>query len=100
MITLSRGATPGKISGLQERHADRPAGTGRIRRMTMSFPQQSARTRRFSLGVPRGFQIAPDGSYVSFLRTQGGTDPVTCLWTIDTASGEGRLVAGPGRPAP
>jgi dipeptidyl-peptidase 4 len=64
--------------------------------MTMSFPQQSARTRRFSLGVPRGFQIAPDGSYVSFLRTQGGTDPVNCLWTIDTASGEERLIADPG----
>jgi dipeptidyl-peptidase-4 len=63
--------------------------------MTMSFPQQSARTRRFSLGVPRGFQIAPDGSQVSFLRTQGGTDPVTCLWTIDTASGEERLIADP-----
>jgi dipeptidyl-peptidase 4 len=64
--------------------------------MTMSFPQQSARTRRFSLGVPRGFQIAPDGSRVCFLRTQGGTDPVTCLWTIDTGSGEERLIADPG----
>ncbi|MGI8330729.1 prolyl oligopeptidase family serine peptidase [Actinomadura scrupuli] len=64
--------------------------------MTMSFPQQSARTRRFSLGVPRGFQIAPDGSYVAFLRTKGGTDPVTCLWAIDTASGAERLIADPG----
>jgi dipeptidyl-peptidase-4 len=63
--------------------------------MTMSFPQQSARTRRFGLGVPRGFQITPDGSYVCFLRTQGGTDPVTCLWAIDTASGEERLIADP-----
>src|SRR5262249_34764195 len=51
---------------------------GRMR--VMSYPQQSARTRRFSLGVPRAFQIADDGSYVAFLRTQGGTDPVTCLW--------------------
>ncbi|RAY14446.1 S9 family peptidase [Actinomadura craniellae] len=63
--------------------------------MTTSYPRQSARTRRFTLGVPRGFQIAPDGSYVAFLRTKAGTDPVTCLWTLDTATGEERLVADP-----
>ncbi|REE96020.1 S9 family peptidase [Thermomonospora umbrina] len=61
----------------------------------MSFPRQSARTRRFTLGVPRGFQIAPDGSRVAFLRTRSGTDPVTCLWTLDPATGEERLVADP-----
>src|SRR5919198_1700537 len=63
--------------------------------MTTSFPRQSARTRRFTLGAPRGFQIAADGSYVSFLRSQGGTDPVTCLWTVDTATGAERLIADP-----
>ena len=63
--------------------------------MTMSYPQQSARTRRFSLGVPRGFRVAPDGSYVAFLRTRSGTDPVTCLWTIDPATGAERLIADP-----
>jgi dipeptidyl-peptidase-4 len=63
--------------------------------MTMSYPRQSARTRRFTLGVPRGFRIAPDGSQVVFLRTQGGTDPVTCLWTADATSGAERLVADP-----
>ncbi|MBC6457784.1 prolyl oligopeptidase family serine peptidase [Actinomadura sp. HBU206391] len=61
----------------------------------MSFPRQSARTRRFTLGVPRGFQIAPDGSRVVFLRSRGGTDPVTCLWTLDVATGEERLIADP-----
>ncbi len=63
--------------------------------MTVNYPQQSARTRRFSLGAPRAFQIAADGSYVAFLRTQGGTDPVTCLWTISTADGAERLIADP-----
>ncbi|MEO5873415.1 MAG: prolyl oligopeptidase family serine peptidase [Streptosporangiaceae bacterium] len=63
--------------------------------MTMSFPRQSARTRRFTLGAPRGFQVAPDGSYVTFLRTQGGTDAVTCLWRLDLATGEETLVADP-----
>ena len=63
--------------------------------MTTSFPQQSARTRRFTLGVPRAFQIAPDGSHVAFLRTRGGTDPVTCLWTADPATGAERLIADP-----
>jgi len=61
----------------------------------MSYPQQSARTRRFSLGVPRAFQIAGDGSFVAYLRTKGGTDPVTCLWTIGTADGAERLIADP-----
>ncbi|SEG42981.1 dipeptidyl-peptidase-4 [Thermomonospora echinospora] len=61
----------------------------------MSFPRQSARTRRFTLGVPRGFHIAPDGSRLAFLRTKSGTDPVTCLWTLDLATGEERLVADP-----
>lgn len=64
--------------------------------MTQSYPRQSARTRRFTLGVPRGFQIAADGTYVAFLRTKAGTDPVTCLWTLDTASGKERLIADPG----
>jgi dipeptidyl-peptidase 4 len=79
-----------------------PSGYGRApecwqtRRMTMSFPRQHARTRRFTLGVPRGFQIASDGSQVVFLRTKTGTDPVTCLWTLDTATGAERLIADPG----
>nr|BFE33947.1 prolyl oligopeptidase family serine peptidase [Actinomadura rugatobispora] len=63
--------------------------------MSIGYPRQSARTRRFTLGVPRAFQIASDGSYVAFLRTKAGDDPVTCLWTLDTATGEERLVADP-----
>ena len=63
--------------------------------MTESFPRQEARTRRFTLGVPRSFRISPDGSRVAYLRTKGGGDPVTCLWTWDVETGAERLVADP-----
>jgi dipeptidyl-peptidase-4 len=63
--------------------------------MTDSFPRQHARTRGFSLGVPRSFQISPDGRRIAFLRSQGGSDPVTCLWLLDTETGRERLVADP-----
>ncbi|MGQ0575645.1 MAG: prolyl oligopeptidase family serine peptidase [Pseudonocardia sp.] len=63
--------------------------------MTDSFPRRQARTRRFTLGAPRSFALSPDGDRVAFLRSRGGTDPVTCLWTLDLATGEERLVADP-----
>jgi dipeptidyl-peptidase-4 len=63
--------------------------------MTDSFPRQQARTRSFSLGAPRSFQISPDGATVAFLRSRGGSDPVTCLWVLDVTSGEERLIADP-----
>jgi dipeptidyl-peptidase-4 len=63
--------------------------------MSDSFPRQQARTRRFTLGVPRAFTVSPDGTRVIFLRTKGGEDPVTCLWEVDAASGTERLVADP-----
>ncbi|HEY0932568.1 MAG TPA: prolyl oligopeptidase family serine peptidase [Trebonia sp.] len=63
--------------------------------MTESFPRQQARTRRFQLGVPRAFQVSPDGSRITFLRSQAGDDPVTCLWETDAATGTERLVADP-----
>ena len=63
--------------------------------MTESFPRQEARTRRFTLGVPRAFRISPDGTRVVYLRTQGGSDPVTCLWTLDVGGGAERLVVDP-----
>jgi len=54
-----------------------------------SFPRQQARTRRFTLGVPRAFTalIGPDGPLVLFLRSDTGTDPVTHLWRHDPATG-------------
>ena len=63
--------------------------------MSESFPRQEARTRRFTLGVPRAFRISSDGTRVAYLRTQGGDDPVTCLWLLDVGGGPERLVADP-----
>jgi dipeptidyl-peptidase 4 len=50
---------------------------------TDTFPRQQARTRRFSLGAPRSFQVSADGRRIAFLRSKGGSDPVTCLWVLD-----------------
>jgi dipeptidyl-peptidase-4 len=63
--------------------------------MTESFPRQEARTRRFTLGVPRAFRVSPDGARVVYLRTKDGADPVTCLWVLDVDSGQECLVADP-----
>jgi dipeptidyl-peptidase-4 len=63
--------------------------------VTDSFPRRQARTRRFTLGAPRGVTVSPDGDRVVFLRSRGGTDPVTCLWTLDLGTGEERLVVDP-----
>ncbi|MER7667706.1 prolyl oligopeptidase family serine peptidase [Kitasatospora sp. NPDC096128] len=60
-----------------------------------SLPRQLARTRRFTLGVPAQPELSADGSTVLFLRSWTGTDPVTCLWALDTATGEERLVIDP-----
>jgi dipeptidyl-peptidase 4 len=58
-----------------------------------SFPRLSARTRRFTLGHPRAFEVTPDGSRVLFLRSPSGTDPVHDLWVYDVAAGEERVLA-------
>jgi dipeptidyl-peptidase-4 len=63
--------------------------------MTESFPRQQARTRRFTLGVPRALQVSADGARVTYLRSRAGDDPVTCLWELDVATGAERLVADP-----
>jgi dipeptidyl-peptidase-4 len=63
--------------------------------MSESFPRQQARTKRFTLGIPRSFRISPDGSRVVFLRTKSGADQVSCLWALDVATGKERLVADP-----
>jgi len=64
-----------------------------------SFPRQHARTRGFTLGEPRGFAVAADGSRVAFLRSLAGDDPVNRLWVLDLdgrgASNGPRLAADP-----
>jgi len=59
-----------------------------------SFPRQSARTRRFTLGEPRSFTACPDSGRVLFLRALSGTDARTALWVLEP-SGEERLVVDP-----
>jgi dipeptidyl-peptidase 4 len=63
--------------------------------VTDSFPRQAARTIGFSLGAPRSFRLSPDGQTVIFLRSKAGTDPLTCLFALDVATGEERLIADP-----
>ncbi|MFI6209462.1 prolyl oligopeptidase family serine peptidase [Streptomyces sp. NPDC051041] len=60
-----------------------------------SFPRRHARTQRFTLGAPRSFTVAPDGSRVVFLRSGSGTDRASSLWVLDLADGTERLVADP-----
>ncbi|MFB7476121.1 prolyl oligopeptidase family serine peptidase [Kitasatospora sp. NPDC056184] len=62
---------------------------------TDSLPRQLARTRRRTLGAPAQPVIGADGRTVLFLRSRAGDDPVTCLWALDTDSGEERLLADP-----
>ncbi|MFD4585614.1 prolyl oligopeptidase family serine peptidase [Streptomyces sp. NPDC058423] len=63
----------------------------------LSFPRQYARTQRFTLGAPRAFTVAPDGSRVVFLRSPSGTDRSHLLWVLDL-EGEvrERVAADPG----
>jgi dipeptidyl-peptidase 4 len=61
------------------------------------FPNQLARTRGFSLGVPRSFTVSPDGERVVYLRTKSGDDPVSCLWVFDVAGAKEQLVFDPGQ---
>jgi dipeptidyl-peptidase-4 len=62
---------------------------------TESFPRQAARTRRFTLGQPRSFAVARDGTRVVFLRSVSGTDARTGLWCLDLPEGKERCVVDP-----
>jgi dipeptidyl-peptidase 4 len=62
---------------------------------TDTFPRQYARTQRLTLGEPRNITVSPDGRRIVFARSRGGSDPVNCLWVLDLATGEERLVADP-----
>ncbi|MEV7072594.1 prolyl oligopeptidase family serine peptidase [Streptomyces sp. NPDC093990] len=60
-----------------------------------SFPRRHARTQRFTLGAPRAFTVAPDGSRVVFLRSNSGTDRASSLWMLDVTDGGERVAADP-----
>ncbi|WP_327343676.1 prolyl oligopeptidase family serine peptidase [Streptomyces europaeiscabiei] len=59
-----------------------------------SFPRRHARTQRFTLGAPRAFSVAPDGSRVVFLRSSSGTERANKLWVLDLRDGDGRSGTG------
>jgi dipeptidyl-peptidase 4 len=61
----------------------------------VDFPGQYARTRHFTLGVPRNIHICPDGTAVLLLRTRTGRDPVKCLWRLELADGSARVLVDP-----
>ncbi|KPI26275.1 peptidase S9B dipeptidylpeptidase IV domain protein [Actinobacteria bacterium OK074] len=61
----------------------------------VSFPRRSARTLRFTLGAPRSFTVAPDGSRVVFLRSSSGTDRAHQLRVLDLPEGTERVAADP-----
>jgi dipeptidyl-peptidase-4 len=65
--------------------------------MADTFPRQSARTQRFTLGAPRDLTVAPDGSRVAFLRSGGPEDPVTALHVLELPAAVERCVADPRR---
>ncbi|WP_436992479.1 prolyl oligopeptidase family serine peptidase [Streptomyces sp. enrichment culture] len=65
----------------------------------MSFPRQYARTQRFTLGAPRAFTVAPDGSRIVFLRSRGGTDRANLLWVRDLGGAGGPGPDGDGERA-
>ena len=60
-------------------------------RSVESYPRQEAATRRFRLGAPRAFAVAPDGRRVAFIRSAGGRDPVGSIWVAE-ADGSSGLV--------
>ncbi len=62
---------------------------------TESYPRQRARTRGFRLGAPRAFTVASDGRQVLFLRSRGGADATTCLWSLDLTTGAETCIVDP-----
>ncbi len=48
-----------------------------------SFPRRHAATRRFTLGAPRSFSVAQDGSSVLFLQSSGPTDADNSVWLLE-----------------
>ncbi|TXS56750.1 prolyl oligopeptidase family serine peptidase [Streptomyces sp. t39] len=64
----------------------------------LSFPRQSARTQRFTLGAPRAFTVSPDGARVVFLRSSSGTERSGLLRVLDLdgPAPRERVAADPG----
>jgi dipeptidyl-peptidase-4 len=63
--------------------------------VTDSFPRLSARTGRFTLGIPRSFTVSPDGSKVWFVRTPDGTTRTGQLFELNVDTGVESLLVDP-----
>jgi dipeptidyl-peptidase-4 len=61
----------------------------------VGFLRLQARTQRFTLGTPRGVQVAPDGDRVLFLRSASGTERRNSLLSLDVTSGKETTVVDP-----
>lgn len=59
------------------------------------YLRRSAKTQAFTLGLPRSFQVAGEGSRVAFLRSSGPEDAANALWVFDVAERRERLVVDP-----
>jgi dipeptidyl-peptidase-4 len=62
-----------------------------------SFPRLAARTKNFTLGLPRNFVVSPDGRRVLFLRSASGTSTAQSLWLYDVTRRTERVLAEPAR---
>src|SRR5699024_10403777 len=63
--------------------------------MSVSFPRLSARTQRFTLGIPRNVTVSADGTTVWFIRACDGVTASGQLWAFDVASASERLLVDP-----
>lgn len=63
-----------------------------------TFPQQFSRTSRFSIGRPKQFEVAPDGSSVTFLRSPSD-QAAQSLWRYEVATGAEQVLADPDSPS-
>jgi dipeptidyl-peptidase 4 len=60
-----------------------------------AYPEQTANTLRFTLGIPKGFAIDPSGQRVLYIRSNGARDKVGRLRLLDLATGEDRELVDP-----
>ena len=61
----------------------------------LSYPRQSARSLRFTLGAPRNFDISPNGLRILYVRSNGSFDRIGCLRAFDVQTSTDSMLANP-----